>query len=47
MRYARLGVEELDGAAIYWHRVRRCPYLPTGQCWLYLCAVERLLAAGH
>jgi hypothetical protein len=46
MRYARLGVEELDGAAIYWHRVRRCTYLPTGQCWLYLCAVEWLLAAG-
>jgi hypothetical protein len=23
MRYARLGVEEVEGAAIYWHAVRR------------------------
>jgi hypothetical protein len=40
MRFARLGVEEAEGAAIYWHGVRRCTYLRTGECWLYLCAVR-------
>jgi hypothetical protein len=41
MRYARLGVEEVEGAAIiYWHGVRRLHRSVCRECWLYLCAVR-------